>query len=1219
MSAVKELFDLPESIHKIGFVQVLSEAVERPKSTAETYVVTPRLLEAFDKALKLVGNAMKTGRSQAAYLHGSFGSGKSHFMALLSLMLSENEEVWRVPEFHGLRERHSFVGTKKLLQLHFHLTGANSLEEVIFAKYISFVRARHPKATIPGVFADEELFENARRLLEELGEEAFFQPMNAGVEEEDEWGEFGGAARWTLERFEAVTRSTDPKEREELFSALVSTRFSAFAQESKKFVDLDSGLGVIGRHAKDLGYDGVVLYLDELILWLASRASDVSWFHNEVQKMVKLVEAQESDRSIPFVSYIARQRDLAEMVGEDYAGAENARVRDSLNWSEGRYETIRLEDRDLPAIAEKRVLRLKEPEAGKKALDEAFERMRRAAGPSWQTLMGQLDATDFRRLYPFSPALVEALVALSNSLQRERTAIKLLTEILVEHAEDLEMGELVGVGDLFDVLAGGEDTADGVMKSRFESAKQLYNYQFLPLIQQAHGTDTAEKCQRLRPDHPARIGCSNCSNKACRADNRLIKTLLISSLVPEVSVLKDVTASRLVQLNHGSLKVPIPGTEASLATQKLKNWASQIGQLHVGSQTDPSVRVQLEGVELAPILEQAARVDTAGARQRVLRDLLFEAMGVDRIADWGRDHVEEWRGTRRLGHIRFGNVRKMGEEQLRCPDNHDWRLIVDYPFDEPNFGPRDDEEVIEKFMEKGDGSWTLVWLPHFFSEPINKMLGELVILEHILESTSTARGYVSHLSVENQNRAMNDLQNLRTQKQSRIRQVLEKAYGLAKLKEDDPDLDHSQMSEQHLVVLKPGARVQPHIAANLADALTAYVPALLEARYPRHPKFTKKLTKNRVEDLVRKFGEIIDAEDKRIPADKNLVEEMRGTLAELGLVRVTETGVHLLEERTLQELEKKRNQQGSDRPEVSEVRRWIDESKKMGLDTIALDLVVRCYARWSARTFVDADQPYEPVPGKPLPEHVVLEKPDLPSPAQWNTALSMAGAALGFTFAGRALHADNLKRFEAEVRAKLKAVASHVTRLPGLLEEWTGAFGIESADRVETAVSADALLSSLDGKSGKGMVESLAAYTPKTSAKAVGHSVGAAEEVANVLSESLVLGVFQQLEARAGELTGAAELLEQVAQVLRQDEVNVKLAPRLKQLAHEGQRMLAGPPPPPPKPGTEVLAQARVSAKGRAAVRAELEKAVKAIEEAVEKGGDAVELTGHLELRGPKP
>jgi hypothetical protein len=54
----------------------------------------------------------------------------------------------------------------------------------------------------------------------------------------------------------------------------------------------------------------------------------------------------------------------------------------------------------------------------------------------------------------FSPALVEALVALSDCLQRERTAIRILMELLVTHLPDLETGRVVPVGDANIHLAG---------------------------------------------------------------------------------------------------------------------------------------------------------------------------------------------------------------------------------------------------------------------------------------------------------------------------------------------------------------------------------------------------------------------------------------------------------------------------------------------------------------------------------------------------------------------------------------------------------------------------------------------------------------------------------------------------------------------------------------------------------------------------------------------
>ena len=67
---------------------------------------------------------------------------------------------------------------------------------------------------------------------------------------------------------------------------------------------------------RDLGYDGLILFLDELILWLASQAADLKFVHQEGQKLAKLVEAQSPDRPVPIVSFVARQRDLSELIGD---------------------------------------------------------------------------------------------------------------------------------------------------------------------------------------------------------------------------------------------------------------------------------------------------------------------------------------------------------------------------------------------------------------------------------------------------------------------------------------------------------------------------------------------------------------------------------------------------------------------------------------------------------------------------------------------------------------------------------------------------------------------------------------------------------------------------------------------------------------------------------------------------------------------------------------
>ncbi len=1024
---VRDLFDLPDRVHKGEFVLKLAQGLEKPEETARKYVVTPKLVNQFDQTLGLIGSALAEKQSKAAYVHGSFGSGKSHFMALVSLLLSGSEPAWRIGELHPLREKHKFFeAAPKIAQLNFHMIGADSMEAEIFDTYLRYCKSHYPDAPIPSLFADEKLFEDAARLLDDLGDDKFFARMNGGGPAstgktsskragKGRLGKF--SAGWDRARFETTASSTDTKVRGELFSALAKSHYTAYAEESRKFIDLDEGLAVIAAHAESLGYDAIVLYLDELILWMLGRASESAWLHKEAQKLVKLVEAQ-ATRTIPIISLIARQRDLAEVVGDEYAGAEAYRLRESLQWSEERFTKITIPDSDLVAIAGKRVLTEKDDDATA-SLDKAFESLRKKAGDAtWKTMLAGLSPAEFRQIYPFSPALLDALVGLSNSLQRERTAIRLLMELLVDHIRDLELGEVVRVGDLFDVLAAGDDPADGAMRARFSVARELYNYRFLPMIREARGTGMPEKCQRMRDDHPPRIGCSNCPEKLCRSDNRLAKTLLIAALVPKA--LPDLTASKLVELNHGSIAIPVPGAEANIVAERLREWATHISQIHLGAPPDPTVHLELEAIDISDILSKAAAADQEGARQRVVRDLLFEEMRVGKIADWGVDQKIRWKNTSRFGHIRFGNVRKLGAEQLSCPSDNDWRLVVDYPFDEPGYGPNDDLAVVEELMEKGVAGWTLVWLPSFFSEASNKLLGELTILEAILESKESIRRYTADLSADDQVRAENNLQNLRGNKKTKLLGVLREAYGLSTVVE--ADLDPSRSLDQHLHVLIPGARVKAKLAGSLGDALESYVHALLAVRYPRHPNLADKLTKRRVEKLIDVFGRLIDEDEKRFDVDKDTAAEVRGTLEELGLVRTTEAAIHLREDNVLQRIDNARRAKSFDKPTVGQVREWIDENKQMGLTQEAADVVVRCYARWSARTLVQYDKPFEPVATKEIPDGVELEQPDLPSATEWATAREAAGAMFGLS-PGKALHADNLKRFEAAVSEKLLASA----------------------------------------------------------------------------------------------------------------------------------------------------------------------------------------------------
>src|SRR5215211_3717562 len=176
MTLLRALIDIPEHVRKGDFVLRLSEGVTDPAGTLGEYVVTPELVKCFDQALDFVRDAVARRTSKATYLHGSFGSGKSHFMAVLHLILSGNTQA----------------------------------------------RGIHPTAPVPGVFLAGKLFEDARHLRETMGDEAFFGRLNVARQGGGDggWGDLEAA--WDANRFESAMEA-DPgsEERTRLVSDLV--------------------------------------------------------------------------------------------------------------------------------------------------------------------------------------------------------------------------------------------------------------------------------------------------------------------------------------------------------------------------------------------------------------------------------------------------------------------------------------------------------------------------------------------------------------------------------------------------------------------------------------------------------------------------------------------------------------------------------------------------------------------------------------------------------------------------------------------------------------------------------------------------------------------------------------------------------------------------------------------------------------------------------------
>ena len=192
---LRDLVAIPDTVHDGDFVLTLAKGV-RDKSTITDYVVTEPLAANFDKALDLIKSALETGASRAAYLNGSFGSGKSHFMAVLHAILKGDPDARGKKGLADVVAKHDkWLNGRKFLLVPYHLPDSQSLDAAILGGYVAHVAKEHPGSALPAVYRDDSLIADAAQLRQQVGDEKFIGLLPAAGEEAQEWGAAGWDTR----------------------------------------------------------------------------------------------------------------------------------------------------------------------------------------------------------------------------------------------------------------------------------------------------------------------------------------------------------------------------------------------------------------------------------------------------------------------------------------------------------------------------------------------------------------------------------------------------------------------------------------------------------------------------------------------------------------------------------------------------------------------------------------------------------------------------------------------------------------------------------------------------------------------------------------------------------------------------------------------------------------------------------------------------------------
>lgn len=1185
---LRDVLQIPERAGVEDYVLRLTDSVGAASvaRTLEDYVVTDALADAFDAAMGLVAESVTSGVSRGAFLTGSFGSGKSHFMAVLHALLRHDPAARAKTELQPIIARHDDVLLdRKVLPVAFHLLGAESMEEALFSGYLRQVRELHPDAPLPAIHQSDGILADAERMRVRLGDEQFFAGLNGDSAEgggSDPWAALLGSGTWTLATYEAARAAAPGSEpRQQLLSALVERFFSSFTQQAG-YVDLDTGLAAVAAHAKGLGYDAVVLFLDELVLWLAFSVQDREFFRRESQKLTKLVESAVGSRAIPLVSFVARQMDLRRWFADAGAsGAEQEALDRAFRHQEGRFASLALGDDNLPYVANRRLLRRKD-DAGERALADAFNRLDRRSDV-WDVLLDGVNTDDrhrgadeasFRLTYPFSPALVSTLRSLASVMQRERTALKVMQQMLVDRRGSLTVDDVIPVGDAFDYIVDGKEALDSQAAALFRSATSLYREKLRPILLASHGLTQSD----VAADDPATLP------RAYRADDRLAKTLLLAAVAPKVPALKELTAGRLASLNHGSIVSPLPGSEVGIVLAKVKEWARQVPEIHVDPDSrNPVIRVQLSDVDYESVVERAKGEDNDGRRRELIKDLVREALGlISRDADvfGAYAHSVVWRGSRRGVDVVFGNVRDAGwltDDHFRARPGT-WRLVIDHPFDEAGHSAAEDLARVDRLVEAGLQTRTIVWLPRFLSEDRMRDVRRLVVLDWLLGGAGERwTSHADHLSEVDRVQARAILETQRSALREGLRRAVQEAYGAAAPSVgtiiDDPAHDRV------LVSLDPGFTPANPVGADLAAAFGNLVDQAFSATYPGHPRFEPGDVEITVRDLAAVYAHVERAvadRDGRVRLESD-VAAVRRIVNALQVGRAGETHFVFGDDAFTTwgtEFERAAAREGlqpHDPVEVGRVRGWIEAMRpELGLRDEVADLVVLAWAALRQRAWYHHGAPIPaPKAGQVRPEMELRTEP-LPAQADYAAAVARAGVLFGIVaspYLTAPAVAELSERLRAEVVGRSDAAGSLVEKVDSAYTR-LGLKADAASGRLATARAMRQLLVGLRSTADRvALVTALAHADLPVTDQVAAKSLSMAAAVTDVLQGYRWERLAPLLEAEGGSTEAgrrAASILNTLRAALAADEFTASLRAALEGAVDAAFEWLADLTPVPP-------------------------------------------------------
>lgn len=856
MPTILDAFDLPtrDQITALGFVVRLeaegTDAARR--KLVEEYVLTPAVRDELPRIFDGMRRVFQRGEELGRFIHGSFGSGKSHFMSFLGLLLEDDSIAWKKsdPLIAALDKNHrEWIRDAHFLVVRLHMLTAGhtdtGYDRAVYEACNVTLRC-HGKQ--PFEFLDVQgVLDEAVREAEQYGDVFWSQLERAGIVA-------------SKEDFEAMARG-NVEDREDLARAYLSFkgRDPASAGIDPNWAE---GLQRLTRHVKAQGFGGLVLLVDELLLWLSEKTGPE--FKRAINQLNVLVDHTDGRRALPLFVFVARQRNIREffpdMVQEDG-------LHQHLDHHAKRFELTTLQDVELRHICRERVLRRKAPDIVQSHINTVADQHKKLL----PTLLQGGDVAYLRDVYPFHPALIEMLIDVSTLMQRERTALRLLYELLVDHSQ-LPLGEFLPVGSAFEAIfpASGIEGSDRRESFRLLKAiHELYYQRFKPAA--------AEMLRRAGEEK------TGFNDKRHRVLDQLVKTVLLAEVSPRLRGTGAMSVERLVQLNDVDVPGEMDKARMNLAHQDLVELSRRVPALQLsGTGRSATVGVVLQGANFGEVMDRArSKMDTVSGRAAVFYRIFSELLSPKKEFAFANGESNEyplrikWRGTMRKGSLALRNVRELPNAAFKPTDTDEFRILIDYPWDAPGHTVEEDRQRARDVRKREGQQYTLCWLPRHLTPSEESVLADLAAA-HYIASPAGQEDLLGNLAMHDRQQVVEQASKHEANLVNRLREILREVYKnhgevvslLQDVKTDVPEPD-------------------------LEKNLERFAQELLDKRYSQHPNFGMEPRPDELQKLCDWMVEAAESEGQRKYFDESTAKVLRGLGIPLELVDIGQTSAGL--------------------------------------------------------------------------------------------------------------------------------------------------------------------------------------------------------------------------------------------------------------------------------------------------------------------------------------